>query len=99
MATYPELFGGLVTLGSQATVLSSEITPMCELEIRTLPTAGRVYFGNANVTPGGDNAFGFIDAGEAKTWGPYTRGGGIRPAQVFVAGIQGAVILWSGFPG
>jgi hypothetical protein len=72
---------------------------MAELTLRTLPTAGRVYFGNSNVTTGGDNAMGFIDGGESKTWGPYTRGGGIRPAQVFVAGNTGSVILWTGFPG
>lgn len=96
---YAELFGGVVVLGSQATVLSSEITPMAEVTIRTLPTAGRVYFGNSNVTPGGDNAHGFIDGGEEKTWGAYTRGGGVRPAQIFLAGASGSVVLWSGFPG
>lgn len=95
----PQLFGGLVTLGSEGTRLSSEDTPMCQLTIRTLETAARVYFGNSDVTAATTNAHGFIDGGEWHSWGPYGRGGGIRPSQVFLAGTAGTVVLWSGFPG
>jgi hypothetical protein len=60
---YHNLFGGIVVLGSQPTLMSSELTPMSEITIRTLPTASRVYFGNSDVTTGGGNAHGFIDGG------------------------------------
>jgi hypothetical protein len=98
MSEYADLFGGVLTLGSQATLLSPETTPMCQLTFRTLPTSERVYFGNSNVTPGGDNSHGYIAPGEYHTWGPFMRGGGIRPAQVFLAGTAGTVVLWSGYP-
>jgi hypothetical protein len=85
-------------LGSQATLLSSDATPLCQVTIRTLSTAARVYFGNVDVTPAGDNAHGYIEGGEWHVWGPYTRGSGIRPAQIFLAGTAGTAVLWSGWP-
>lgn len=97
---FAQIYGGITVLGSEATILSSETVAMCQITIRTLtqPTTSRVYFGNVNVTPGGDNAHGYIDPGEAYTWGPYSRGGGIRPAQIFLAGPAGATVLWSAWP-
>lgn len=98
MATYPEIYGGAVILGSEATIMSTETSPMCQVTIRTLPTAERVYFGNVDVTPAGDNAHGYIEGGEWHVWGPYSRGGGIRPAQIFLAGTASTVVLWSAWP-
>jgi hypothetical protein len=98
MSNYVPLFGGITILGNQATLLSSESTPMSQVTIRTLPTAARAYFGNVDVTPGGDNAHGYIEGGEWHTWGPYSRGGGIRPLQIFLAGTAGTTVLWSGWP-
>jgi len=98
MAVYSEILGGVTVLGSQATVLSSEIAPCCQLTFRTLPTAARIYFGNVDVTPAGDNAHGYVEGGEWHQYGPYTRGGGIRPTQVFLAGTAGTVVLWSAWP-
>ena len=98
MATYTEIYGGATILGSEATILSAESTPMCQLTLRTLPTASRVYFGNVNVTSAGDNAHGYFEGGEWHTWGPFSRGGGLRPAQVFLAGTAGTVVLWTAWP-
>lgn len=72
-AIYADIYGGVTTLGSQATLLSSETSSMCQITIRTLPTASRVYFGNVNVTAAGDNAQGYIEGGEWHTWGPFSR--------------------------
>lgn len=95
----PNLSGGLTTLGSTATRLADEDTPMCQLTIRVSASASaRIYFGNSNVTNGEILAHGFVDPGEWHTWGPFEAGRGIRPSQIFLAGTAGDRILWSGWP-
>jgi len=94
----PSLFGGLVTLGSEATRLSSEDTPMCQLTIRSGDTAATIYFGNSDVTNAETLAHGRIAGGEWHVWGPYEAGRGVRPSQIFLAGTAGDKVLWSGWP-
>lgn len=94
----PLLFGGVCVLGSSATRLSDEDTPMSQLTIRgsVSNSAEIVYIGNSDVSS--NNAHAFLEKKEAFTWGPYTRGGGIRPSQVFLLGSVGDRVMWSGFP-
>lgn len=93
----PLLYGGVTTLGSNATRLSDEDTPMCHLVVRSAAGTKIIYLGNADVAP--STAVGYINAGEAFTWGPYARGGGVRPSQVFIYGSPGDTVFWQGFPG
>ena len=92
------LFGGLTTLGSNATRLADDDTPMCQLTIRSADTAALIYFGNSTVTNADTLAHGRISGGEWHVWGPYESGRGIRPSQIFLAGTAGDKVLWSGFP-
>lgn len=92
----PNLLGGITTLGSEATRLSSEETPMTQLSIRSNAGASDVYFGNVDVTHA--EHIGYIEGGESYQWGPFTAGRGIRPCQVFLYGTAGDRVIWTGWP-
>lgn len=90
------MFGGIVTLGSNATRLADEDTPMCQLSIRSNSAAADMYFGNSDVDH--TKHIGYVEGGEAFQWGPFEAGRGIRPSQVFLYGTAGDRVIWMGWP-
>lgn len=93
---FTPLIGGITILGSDATRLSDVDQPMVQLTLRGIDNPNRIYFGNSDVSP--SNFIGYVDRNDAYQWGPYQRGGGVRPAQIFVIGTVGDRVVWSAFP-
>jgi len=88
------LFGHPTTLGVGATRLSDIETPMCMLTIRSRHGSGEIRIGGPDLS--GGRYVSFIMAGEAKHFGPYHEGRGLRPCDIYVIGQAGEQVVWDG---
>lgn len=89
--------GGQHTVVDSATVLNSSTVPHSVITIRSNAGNGILYFGDSDVTAVPANAHGYLNAGESWTFGPFSEGKGIRPADIYIIGTADDVLFWQAF--
>jgi len=94
------IIGAPHTVSATPTVLTSgsnSTTPCRALSLRLdSGAAGRVYFGDSNLT-GASDAFGFIEPGESFGYSSFLPASGMRPNEVYIVGEAGDTLYWVGW--
>lgn len=90
------LIGGQHTTSTTATKLADDDTPCSQLVLRLQAAGTTLYWGGSAVTSAPLNAYGFCEAKESYTIGPFDRGP-VRPSEVFIAsGAASEILFWFG---
>ena len=95
------LQGAVHTIAASPTKLGESEVSMRVITIRLEPDASICYFGDSDMVDA-NNAFGYVTgttaSGESWTFGPFERGSGIKPSEIYIFGTAEDKLFWSGLP-